>query len=688
MPDWHRTSCDMAWVKFAGLSLLAVLAGCTEGPDHAALQRGNLPPLIQAHRFAYDLHLHGGYQISPDGSKLIWTAPSWGLSALHLRDNATGEVRSFRAGGGAYQWTPDGRWLLYTADQAEKENHHVYAIDTRDPDAGPVDLTPWPGVKAGIQQIPPADPAHILVYHNRRDHKVFDLYRIHLATRKETLVATNPGDATAPITTADGSFKGWKRSRAAQRGPEEARRPLAARRPALLAQPDETLQPLGLSADRSRLWALSNRGRDRIALVAVHPTLGWEQVVLEDPHVDVGRVLMSQVTRDPLVAVAWPDHPRLEILDSKLREDLRGLLDAQGAEPYGLDFVSIDRPEKRLVVAIYTSTKRQYYLVDREARTHTLLAHAVDEDMTSSLVAMRPVAFDSRDGLRLRGYLTLPGGVEARRLPMVLVAHGGPWLRTMWGDPATSQDALYAQFLANRGYAVLQVDFRGSFGYGRRFATAGMGEFAGRMQDDLLDAVRWAVKSGIADPERVAILGWSYGGYAALVGLTATPQTFACAVSINGPSDLASLIESFPPYWAVDLSRWHDYVGNPATPEDREQMRQKSPLHQASKAARPVLIVQGAVDVRVRVDQADRMVEALKRAGKEVEYLRIEDMGHGLGYWAHQLAVLRRTEAFLQRCLGGRASRFDPFDAVAWTWTTAKKLVAPNAQPAGNPKKE
>jgi len=257
-------------------------------------------------------------------------------------------------------------------------------------------------------------------------------------------------------------------------------------------------------------------------------------------------------------------------------------------------------------------------------------------------------------------------------------------MHTSWGDPVSSEDASYAQFLANRGYAVLQVDFRGSTGYGRAFEYAGIGELAGRMQDDLVDAVRWAVDGGIADPARVAIMGWSYGGYAALVGLAMTPETFACGVSLAGPTDLASLIESFPPYWTVDLSKWHDYVGDPAIREDREQMTLKSPLHNAQAIQRPVLIVHGARDVRVRIDQAERMVQALERAGKPVEYLRVPEMGHFMGYWAHRLAVLRKTEDFLQRCLGGRASRFDWFDVVAWIWTRINRSSASTVSPAAS----
>jgi len=387
----------------------------------------------------------------------------------------------------------------------------------------------------------------------------------------------------------------------------------------------------------------------------------------------VTRVTMSRVTGDPLIASAQAGYPDDKILDPVLSKDLDGLLKAQGGEPFGVEIVSTDDAEQRLVVLIYTSTQHRYYLVDRASRSYTLLAEGVAEDLAKSLVPMQPVTLASRDGLQLHGYLTLPRGIDPKGLPMVLLVHGGPWRRTTWGDPLRSEDAGYSQFLANRGYAVLQVDFRGSTGYGRSFLAAGIGEFAGKMQEDLLDAVDWAVKKGIGDPARIAIMGWSYGGYASLVGLTMTPEVFACGVSISGPTDLASLIESFPPYWTVDLSTWHDYVGDPGIPEDREEMTLKSPLSHAQKLQRPVQIVHGTNDVRVRADQAERMVEALRRAGKPVEYLAVPDMGHGMGYWAHRLAVLRRTETFLQRCVGGRASRFDPFDAIAWAWTRIQR---------------
>ena len=670
---------------FAAL-LIVLLAGCTAEPEHPALKDARFPALIQAHQLAYRPGGEGGYLFSPDGRRLAWYGPSFWRTALHVRDNETGTVRKFRVGGGV-RWTPDGRRLIYTADTTGAENHHVYAIDLDDPDAKPVDLTPWDGVRASIQSIPAGEPARVLVSHNRRDHRLFDLYSIDLATRKETLVSQNPGDGTAPITAADGTFRGWQKSRAAQRRATEAPKPLAARRPGLLKKPEDTFHSLGLSADKSVLWAISNRGRDRLALVATDPRLGWEKVVYEDPDVDIGSVTMSRVSQTPLVAHSLPGYPRTAILDEKLREDLAPLLKAQGGSNYDLSIGSVDDNEERMVVSVGSDTQRRTYLVDRKARSHVLLSEALEPALAQTLSPMKPVTIMSRDGLRLHGYLTLPPGMAGKRLPTVLHVHGGPWMRTGWGDPTSSEDAAYAQFLANRGYAVLQVDFRGSSGYGRSFFNAGMGEFAGRMQDDLLDAVRWAIDGGVADPARVAIMGWSYGGYAALTALAAEPEAFACGVSIAGPTELQTLIESFPPYWTLDLSQWHDFVGDPQIAEDRVEMKKKSPLYYADKFRRPVLIVHGARDVRVRVEQSDRMVAALKSAGKTVEYIRVPDMGHGLGWWPHRIEVLRKTEDFLRTCLGGRAARFNWFDAVAWAWTRWSRFREPRGAPQAEKKK-
>ena len=257
-------------------------------------------------------------------------------------------------------------------------------------------------------------------------------------------------------------------------------------------------------------------------------------------------------------------------------------------------------------------------------------------------------------------------GAAPQRLPTVLLVHGGPWARDRWGDGATSR--AMQQFLANRGYAVLQVNYRGSSGYGRNHMEKARGEFAGRMHDDLVDGVRWAVERGVADPQRVAIYGASYGGYSALVGATFTPEVFACAVDVVGVTDIARLLEAAPPYWELGLPWWHRYVGNPAVPEDRARMDAKSPPYRAEHAQKPILIMHGVNDPRVKLEQSEWMVAALRKAGKQVDYVTFTGDGHGNQRWPNNLTMYRKTEDFLAQCLGGRTSGFDYYQLGAWAF--------------------
>ena len=651
----------------AGLAACLLAAGCTEPARHAQLRDAALPELLAAQRFTSRGTHTGGHQLSPDGNKIAWVGPSWLRATLFVRDRNSGQVRSWRAPG-AVQWTGDSRRLLYLQDRSGTENPHLYMIDTESSSAA-VDLTPYPGVKAAIHQLSETDPEKVLVTHNRRNRKLFDLYSIDLASGRETLVARNPGDAVAPITLENGTLRGWQKSREAQRTPEQKSQPQAVRAPELRKRQEGSAQILGPTLQERVVWALSNRGRDRSALVALHLGPGWERVEFEDATVDVGGAAISRVTRMPLAVFASPGYPRVEFPDAQFKSDLGPLIERYKGRPFGFELISSDRTEQQLIVGFSTSTSSETFLLDRTRGTHELLARSVPQDMEAVLSPMQPVSIAARDGLPLPGYLTVPRGVEPKGLPLVLMVHGGPWARTAWADPFRSEDAARAQFLVNRGYAVLQVDFRGSTGYGRDFQRAGMGEFAGRMQDDLLDAVEWAKARGIADPAKIAIMGFSYGGYAALTGLIASPQTFACGISIAGPTDLASLIENFPPYWEVDLSNWHDFVGNPKNPADRAEMMRRSPLTHAAQLQRPVLILHGDRDVRVRIEQSQRMADALANAGKPVRFVALRRMGHNPGWWAHQYQVLRETETFLQGCLGGRAVRYDWFDPLVWVWT-------------------
>jgi dipeptidyl aminopeptidase/acylaminoacyl peptidase len=281
----------------------------------------------------------------------------------------------------------------------------------------------------------------------------------------------------------------------------------------------------------------------------------------------------------------------------------------------------------------------------------------------SPLPQQTPLAFQSRDGLALTGYLTLPTNTSGTNLPTVLYVHGGPWSRDVWN----SGDSMPA-FLANRGYAVLQVNYRGSSGYGRAFQEAAQGQFAAKMHDDLLDGVDHLIRQGITDPSKVAIMGASYGGYASLVGMTFTPERFACGISMVGMSDLASLINNAPPYWELGMPWWIRYVGNPADPKDRAIMDEKSPLYHANQARKPLLILHGANDPRVKLDQSTRMVEALRQAGKEVDLVVFKGAGHGPQKWSDNLSYYRKTEDFLSHCLGGRSNGFDVFELGSWAF--------------------
>jgi dipeptidyl aminopeptidase/acylaminoacyl peptidase len=419
---------------------------------------------------------------------------------------------------------------------------------------------------------------------------------------------------------------------------------------------DDQVRVLKFSADGKAIHLLSNRGRDKMALVRLDVDTAEETVVYAHPEVDVSRVQFSRTSLEPLLAYTQPDYPQVVALDSSLREPLAGF---RKNGPAGIYVTSVDDSQQLVTVAVNDDREVVHYLLDRRTGKTTLLGKGYSHDYADALVAMKPIRFKARDGLVLNGYLTLPE-TSKRPLPMVMLVHGGPFTRDIWKYNRE------AQFLANRGYAVLQINYRGSSGYGRRFMAAAIGEFGGKMHDDLIDGVNWAVDQGIADPQSVAIKGGSFGGYATLVGLTMTPDVFACGISIVGPADLESLTRDFPAYWKPFMHRWFQAVGNPDNADDRERMRAKSPLYYADQVQSPVLIIQGANDVRVKQTQSDRMVEALRAAGKPVEYVVIAGEGHRIRHWKNRLKIYRKTEDFLASCLGGRSSGFDYYQLGSW----------------------
>ena len=362
---------------------------------------------------------------------------------------------------------------------------------------------------------------------------------------------------------------------------------------------------------------------------------------------------MSQITKAPLIAASFPDYPKLHFFDPTVEADAMVLRDQT---PMGMRIQSADHDERIVTVATYTDKGSAHHLYFRDTQKKVLLSSDPIFRYRDVLATMKPISYKSRDGLKIHGYLTTLNGTFGKPVPMVLFVHGGPWVRDYWGYRST------AQFLANRGYAVLQINYRGSTGYGRTFKEAAKGEFAGKMHTDLIDGVRWAISQGIADPDKIAIYGHSYGGYAALVGLTFTPDVFACGVDVVGISNLISFTKAVPKYWKIWMPYWYRYVGNPNKPEDRRKMKSKSPLFHVDRIKRPLLIVQGENDPRVKRQESDQIVAALNKAGKTVEYILFEDEGHSIRNWQNRLIFYRRLEDFFAEHLGGMSAGFDLYE--------------------------
>jgi dipeptidyl aminopeptidase/acylaminoacyl peptidase len=638
--------------------ILALLTGCSSATGLDAPRPvdppvtstpGEPPSPLPLWRFFGNRESNWGYKVSPDGTRVGWIGSHKSRMTIFFRPLGKGsagiiDTHSARAVFD-FQWAADSRRVLYTQDRDGDERYHIYLTSVDAPDERPVDLTPWPGAISWIHRVVPTDPDHIVVASNRRDRTVFDLYRVSLTSREAVLLAENPGDVTDWLTDTTG------RPRARLRQPSPAELHLEVAR-ADRWEPLQTFdleefdtRMLGVTPDDGGLWLLSSRRRERRALVRVDLATGAETIVHAHPAVDVDGVVVDRVAGQPVAAYAVPDYPVAHFFRPELAAAAASL--AQPA-PSGVRILSLDDHGRRATLQRYTDRGAEYFMVEL-GTAPVRLGRSESMAFAGELGTMEPVVIRARDGERLPGYLTRPEGYRAPG-PMVLHVHGGHWDRDRWGYSSA------IQFLANRGYAVLQVNYRGSTGYSRRFKELAVGEYAGKMHDDLIDGVRWAVAAGIADPARVAIYGGSYGGYSALVGMTFTPDVFACGVSAVGMSNLVTLLENAPPHWKSWMPLFHKYVGDPSRPEDRARLEAKSPLFRARDAQRPILIIHGANDQRVKLRESEQMVDALHREGKDIRFVVFPDEGHRRGYgnWRNLMRHYREVEVFLGRCLGGR----------------------------------
>ena len=598
-------------------------------------------------------------QISPDGKYLSWVAAVDGVLNVWVApaDNpsqARAVTQDKARGIRSYFWSYQPDTLLYLRDSGGDEDFHLYAVDLKTGQAK--DLTPFPKTTAQVAGVSPKHPGTILVGMNDRDAQWHDIYKVDLASGDRTLLEKNDAQIAGYIADADYTLKYAQRSRP-DGGADVLRRGANGAWEKFDDIPFEdvlTTSPGGLTLDGKTLYFTDSRGRNTAALFAIDVASGKRTLVLEDARADVGGTLADPATGK--VQAVSVDYLRDEwkVVDPAIRADLEKL-EAIGPGDVSVNTRTLD--DKTWIVA-YSAAEAPlvYYRYDRGAGTLTKLFSARPKLEGKPLVPQWPVEIASRDNKTLVSYLTLPRSADANNdgkadapVPLVLLVHGGPWARDSYGYGG------YNQWLANRGYAVLSVNFRGSTGFGKDFTNAGNGEWAGKMHDDLIDAVQWAVKQGVTTQDQVAIMGGSYGGYATLAGLTFTPDAFACGVDIVGPSNLNTLLSTVPPYWASFFEQLAKRMGDPRTDAGKKWLTERSPLTRADQIKKPLLIGQGANDPRVKQAESDQIVKAMQAKNIPVTYVLFPDEGHGFARPENNKAFNAVTEGFLAQCLGGRA---------------------------------
>jgi len=643
----------------ACIALLAACAPSTKS-DKPVVAKVE-PPALIPRKLLFGNPGRAAGEISPDGRWLGYVAPDEGVLNVFVAprehpDQAKVVTHDRKRGIRNFAFAFDGKHVLYPQDEGGNENFHIYSVDLES--GKQIDLTPYKNARADIAQLSPKHPHEVLVNANDRNPKYFDPVRIDLRTAKATRVYKN--DSYAGFT-ADWDFNLRLASKPAADGSSEwfKRNGNGWKSIGKVPQADAlTTNALSFTKDGKTFYLLDSRDRDTAALFAVDWATGKKTLVHEDARADVGGVMGDPASgKARAVAVNYLKN-EWTVLDSSIQKDFDYLHTLGDGE---VNVVSQSDDDRFWVVLLTRSdASPKYYLYDREAGKAMLWFDTRPALGQTQLSVMHPVEIPARDGLKLVSYYTLPleaaaagtAGKTTHPVPLVLFVHGGPWGRDGYGYNA------YDQWLANRGYAVLSVNYRASTGFGKAFVSAGDLQWGRKMHDDLLDAVEWAVKEGITTKDKVAIMGGSYGGYATLAGVTMTPDAFACGVDIVGPSNLITLLQSIPPYWTAFRAQFETRMGNPNTEDGRALLKERSPLTYADRIKKPLLIGQGKNDPRVNVNESEQIVKAMQAKGIPVTYVLYPDEGHGFRRPENNTAFNAVTEEFLaSKCLGGR---FEP----------------------------
>ena len=632
---------------------------------------GGLPPLIDRELFFGNPEIATG-TLSPDGRHIAFRKPWNGTMNIWVKTAAETFAQARRLTADtkrpiqAFFWSRDSKYILFVKDQAGDENFNVYAVNPADaPDAATGvpkarNLTDAKNARALIYDVPRRDSDLIYVGLNDRDAAWHDLYEVTISTGARRLLRKNTDKISGWV--IDRAGKPRLATRTADNGDTEVLRVTdAGFEEVYRCGVFETCNPLQFHTDNARVYMETNRGEpDLTRLVLFNPDTTQEELVESDPQneVDFGGAIFSEKT-DELVGTSYVgDKTRTYFRDKAWEADYRQV---QAKLPH-LDAIiaggtADDR--KWMIVATGDTEPGARYLFDRDTKALTRQYQVFEKLPRNQLATMKPIRYKSSDGLEIPAYLTLPKGPAAKRLPLLVIPHGGPWARDAFGyNPL-------AQFFANRGYAVLTPNFRGSTGYGKKFLNAGNNQWGGLMQDDLTFGVKHLVAQGLADPKRVAILGGSYGGYATLAGVAFTPDLYAAAVSIVGPSNLLTLLDSIPPYWEAGRKMFHMRMGDPTTAEGKRQLERQSPLNSAATIKTPLLVVQGANDPRVKKAESDQIVVALRDRKFPVEYIVAPDEGHGFQRPVNNMAMYSAIEKFLWKHVGTRYQESMPREVSA-----------------------
>lgn len=625
--------------------------------------RAELPPLIPR-EILFGNPERTSPALSPDGARLAWLAPD-DKNVLQVWVQTVGKndakivTADKKRGIRQYQWAKDNRNLLYLQDADGDENFHIYGVDLG---SGKVrDLTPVAGARAELLAASADHPNEVLITLNARDRTLFDVHRLDLKTDALTLDTKNFGDVSS--WTEDAQF----RIRGANITTEDGGTDIQVRadeksewKSLVKVGPKEIVELVGFTPDGKSAILISSIDRDTAAVIEKNIETGAERMIAEHDVVDAGGVIRHPRKHHVEAVIFAPGRDEWRIIDASIAGDIQGIRQLNDG-----DFGIVNRTTADDVWLVAFQSDRspgRYYRWDRNSKKGELLLTTRPKLDGLKLAEMKTIVIPARDRLQMHSYLTLPVGVEPKNLPMVLLPHGGPWARDGWGFNST------AQWLANRGYAVLQPNFRGSTGYGKNHLNAGDREWGLKMHTDLIDACNWAIKEGYADPKRIGIMGGSYGGYSALAGVTFTPEFFACSVDIVGPSNLKTLLSTIPPYWKAFRANLIRRMGDIDDPKDAELIRRASPVHFADKIVRPLLIGQGANDPRVKQDESEQIVAAIEKNNGSVTYVLYPDEGHGFQRPENRTDFNARAEKFLAERLGGR---YEPMQGDKMPGSTA-----------------